>query len=233
MPDRGLLDPATIAPPSATGGPLPPWHVASAKWAQITFEVAQQAALDELPCDATRPVPCYARLFILDAADGPDGPFRLAVLFVGARYKMLPRNALVQGIVDGPLDAVESAFGARFVKGAVTLSRDGPVLDASIARAMPLATLHLPELRAIEPNMLRWDPWLGYADADGVTKLAEFAPRPDIEAAFLSKHATLEAAPGLARTDPWRRLRNINTVSACYAEGALTLTAPEVQAPLT
>lgn len=230
MPDRGLLDLATITPPASAGGLPPPWSIASARWAQITFEVAREAALDEMPCDATRPVPCYARLFVLEAADGPAGPFRLAALLVGARYKMLPRNILVQGIVEGPLAAVEGAFGARFVAGAVTLDREGPELHASITRDVPVAALHLPELRAIEPNMLRWDPWLGYADADGVTKLAEFAPRPEISSAFLSRHATLEPALRLARTDPWRRLRNINTVSACYAEGGLTLTAPEIQA---
>lgn len=233
MPDRGCLALATIPLPTAAGGPPPPWRLPAARWAQITFEVARHAALEEMPVDTTRPVPCYARLFVLDASDSPAGPFRLAALLVGARYKMLPRNVLVEGVIDGPVDAVQSAFGARFVSGSVLLEREGPVARATIARESLLATLTLPELRAIEPNMLRWDPWLGFADSDGVAKLAEFGPRPEIDVAFLSKHATLDPAPDLPRSDPWRRLRNINTVSACYAEGALSLTTPEIQPDLT
>src|SRR5207247_4189386 len=136
-------------------------------WAQITFEVAQQAAREEMPCDTARPVPCYARLFVVDSAESPAGPFRMAALFVGVRYKMLPRNVLVQGVVDGPLEAVECAFGARFVAGKVCLRRDGPVVEATVTGQQPLASLRLPELRALDPHMLRWDPWPGYADADG------------------------------------------------------------------
>lgn len=234
MPDRGQLDPATlpVLPPAPIGGN--PWRIESARWAQITFEVGKEAALETLPCAVSRPVPCYARLFVLEAGDSPAGPFRMAALLSGGRYKMMPRNVLVEGIVDGPIEAIRTAFGAPFEAGRVSLEHDGARLSATVAQgAEGLATLMLPELVAIEPSMLRWDAWLGFATKDGAPSLIEYAPQPTVATAFLSKHATLETPATLPRTHAWRKFRNLTTISACYATGALTLTAPTPQEPAT
>jgi hypothetical protein len=233
MPDRGLLDPNDITAVMLRGKHPAPWSVANATICQVTFEVAQGAALAALPGDVTRPIPCYARLFLLDAADGPAGPFRMAALLVGGRFRMLPRNVLVRAVVDGPLDAVSGAFGAPFMAGGLSLRRDGARVTATIAEgAETVAEIVLPELRAVDPSMLRWDAWLGFAGPGDNIDLIEYAPKPEPRTAFLSKGATVTMLPSAASGDPWAAFRNLNTISACYAEGPLTLTAPDVQQAL-
>src|SRR5690606_17464997 len=102
-----------------------PWTFTDAAWVQLTFEVSQAAALAALPGEVTRPVPCYARLFVLDAASSPVGPIRLAALLVGGRYRMMARIVFVDAIVDGPADDMAAAFGSPYRAGHVSLARDG------------------------------------------------------------------------------------------------------------
>jgi hypothetical protein len=230
MPDRGLLERAQIAAGALSGGGRAPWTLAGARWAQLTYEVAQRAALRYLPCDVNRPVPCYARLFVLEAPASPVGSFRLALLSVGGRYRMLPKNVVADGIVDGPLEALSKAFGGPLRAGLVSLERSRGRVEARIADAQgELATLHFPALYAVDPAMLRWDPWLAFADDGERLELIEYAAKAGPAEAFLTKGAELETPANLAREHTWRALRNINTVSAAYVEGELTLTAPEVQ----
>jgi hypothetical protein len=234
MPDRGTLGVEQIAAWQLNGQYPAPWTTAQARWCQVTFEVEQQAALRHLPGDVGRPVPCYARLFILDAADGPAGPFKLATLMVGGRYRMLPRNVPAAGVVDGPFEAVAGAFGAPYSEGSITLAQaDGEAIATVSTGGEILASVRLPALRAIDPTMLRWDLWLGFAGPGDNIDLIEYGPQPEARQAFLSKQATLETSTGLPRDSTWRQLRNINTISACYAEGAITLTAPEIREALT
>jgi hypothetical protein len=230
VPDRGLLEPATLSVPALGAAHSPPWAIARARIAQITCEVDQAAVLESIPCDVSRPVPCYARLFLLDAEDSPIGPFRLAALLAGGRFRMFPRNVLVAGVFDGPVDEVARAFGGPFSAGTVTLERAGLEVSATVAaEGAELARIRWPSLHAIEPTMLRWDAWLGYAGDGKRTQIVEYGPRPDPEAAFLTKAATLDMGAGLARGHTWRRFRNLNMVSGCYVEGPLELTAPVVQ----
>jgi len=230
MPDRGLLEATTIDAPGLNGATPAPWTLDGARWAQITYEVNQQAALGRMPGDVNRPVPCYARLIVVDAPESPAGPFRLAALFAGGRYRMMPKNVLVDAIVDGPTDAFLGAFGAPYRKGDVTFERHGERFAATIADGSDeLARLTLPSLLAIDPAMLRWDPWLGFTSEDGRLQIVEYGPRAEPSEAFLTKGATLETPPALQRNHLWRTFRNLNTITACYCEGALTLTAPEVQ----
>lgn len=230
MPDRGLLEATTIEAP-ALGGPHPaPWTLPGARWAQLTYEVNQQAALGRMPADVARPVPCYARLIILEAPESPAGPFKLAALFAGGRYRMMPKNMLVDAIVDGPADALAGAFGAPYRPGRIQAERDGERYTASVADGSgELARLMLPHLLAIDPAMLRWDPWLGFTANDGTLQIVEYGPRVEPSEAFLTKGATLETPPALQRNHLWRTFRNLNTITASYSEGAFTLTAPEVQ----
>jgi hypothetical protein len=145
----------------------------------------------------------------------------------------MAKNVLVDALVDGDAAAAAGAFGGPFRAGSVSLEREGQRLVCTVGDgAGPLATLVLPALRAIDPAMLRWDPWLGYQAHEGVPRLVEYAPQPGPTEAFLSKGATLEIAPGLPRGHRWRAFRNLLTISACYEEGELTLGAPVVQQPL-
>jgi hypothetical protein len=234
MPDRGILERERIV-----AGPAGPheegatWALDGVRIAQITFEVNREAALSCMPCDVSRPVPCYARLTIIEAGGSPGGPFRLAALSVGGRYRMMPRNMLVEGIVDGDVAAMSAAFGGRFRKGAVTLDRRQSRVEASVTGDEgQLARIALPELRAVDPAMLRWDPWLGFADLDGAIQLVEYGPRPAATEAFLSKGATIDTPGGLPRSHDWRRLRNLNTITSCYLEGGAEMALPQVQQPI-
>ena len=233
MPDRGLLEAGEVRATSIAPATPGPWPLPGARWVQLTYEVNQAAALAHLPADTSRPVPTYARLFVLDAPSSPVGPVRIASLMAGARYRMFPRNVLVDAIVDGPVADVAAAFGAPFRAGSVSLRRDGARLEALIGdQDGELARLVLPALYAIDLGMLRWDAWLGFADQDGKVALVEYGPRPGQSEAWLSKGATLDLPAALARTHTWRAFRNLNTVSACYLEGSLEFTAPEVQQTL-
>lgn len=233
MPDRGLLEAGELRAPSLAQTLPGPWALEGARWAQLTYEVEQAAALARLPADATRPVPTYARLFVLEAASSPAGPLRLAVLMAGARYRLFPRNVLVDAVVDGPVAEVSAAFGAPFRAGSVSLLREAARLEATVAgEDGELARLTLPALYAIDPGMLRWDAWLGFAQQDGKVALTEYGARPGRCEAWLSKGATLETPGSLPRGHVWRTLRNLNTVSACYLEGEVEFTAPEFQQAL-
>jgi hypothetical protein len=233
MPDRGLLERSSIAATPA-GLTREAWRFSGARWAQLTYEVSQPAALAHLPGDVTRPVPCYARLFVLEASDSPAGPLRLAALFTGGRFKLMAKNVLTDAVVDGPAGAVAAAFGAPFRPGKVVIARDGLTLSATVSDETGLlATLTLPALRAVDPSMLRWDPWLGFVTRGTELRMVEYAPQPEPSEAFLSRCAELETPAALPRTHPWRAFRNLNTISACYEEGTLVLPAPELQQPLS
>ena len=233
MPDRGLLDPNDITAVMLRGRHPAPWQIEHARVVQVTYEVEQSAALAVMPEDVTRPVPCYARIFILEAADGPAGPFALAALLVGGRFRMLPRNILVRGVVGGPVDAVAGAFGSPYVSGAMEIAREGASLTATVRDGDDLvAEVTLPALRAIDPAMLRWDAWLGFAGPGDNIDLIEYGPKFEPATAFLSKGATVESPAAQGAAGAWRALRNLNTISACYAEGPLTLSAPDVQQAL-
>ncbi|HEX6032031.1 MAG TPA: hypothetical protein VFY90_11420 [Tepidiformaceae bacterium] len=230
MPDRGLLErDAIVAEPLARGGPEG-WEMTGVRMAQVTFEMAREPAVAAMPGDVSRPVPCYGRVFLLEAATSPAGPFRLAALLVGGRYRMMPRNVLVEGIVDGPLKGIASAFGSPFRAGTVAINRDGARLTATVeADEGRLCEVEIPALAAVDPTMLRWDAWLGFARDGDALQLVEYGPQPRASEAFLSKGGRVAMSGSLPRGHRWRQLRNLNTISACYLEGDGALSLPEVQ----
>lgn len=230
MPDRGRLDPLGItAGPLLRGEHAAPWVLGGARWAQVTFEVGQAEALAYLPEDLTRPVPAYARIVVIDAPDSPAGPFRLAALLVGGRFRLMPRNMLVQGVVDGRLQKLAAAFGAPFVKGAVEVEFGCEAVKAAVTLGgEQIAGIDLHELRAVDSALLRWDPWLGFAGPGDNIDLVEYRLEPRIEQAWLSKQTKLETPASVDPESPWRRLRCVNPISSCVCEGTLTLTVPEV-----
>lgn len=230
MPDFGLLERSDIIGVPLGGEAPAPWRLAGARVAQLTFEVEKKEVLATLPPEVSRPTPCYARLFVLEAAEGPFGPFSMAALLIGGRYAMTPRNVVVQNVVYGPSEAVVDAFGGPVVAGWVSLERTGLDVRAAVSvNDEEVASLVLPELHAIDPAMLRWDGWLGYAAGDGAPELIAYGPETEIREAFLSKRGLLETPTELPRGHAWRRFRNLNTISACYVEGTVTLGAPQVQ----
>lgn len=231
MPDRGRLDPLGIAAgPLLRGEHAAPWVLGGARWAQVTFEVAQAHALAFLPEDLTRPVPAYARVIILDAPQSPVGAFRLAALLVGGRFRLMPRNMLVQAVVDGPVQKFAAAFGAPFIAGSVAFDFQRDAVRALVFGGDgQLAAFELPELRAVDPALLRWDPWLGFAGPGDNIDLVEYRLEPEIDQAWLSKQAQVNAASATATgSSPWSRLRSVNLISSCVCQGTLTLTVPEV-----
>lgn len=224
MPDRGLRESGSVEMVElATAPQTLVWQ--DARWLQVTFEVDRQAALRHLPPDIARPIPCYARIVV---ADGMLGGTRvaLAALLAGGRFRMMPRNVLAAAVTEGGADRVRGLLGSGVSEGTVRLERTGQHVVASVA---PLVAVTLPGLYAIEPAMLRWDPWLGAGGRDGATVIAETTVLPEIDAAYLSREAAIELAPELSRESAWRQFRNAATISACYAEGTLTLRGPEVQ----
>ena len=222
MPDRGLLTSAAVQDVRlTTTDPLVLQH---ARWLQVTFEVERQSALNHLPPDAGRPIPPYGRLLIA-TADGMG----LAVLSVGGRYRMMPRNVVVAAVQSGGVDAA-GLFGNGSTRGSVALDRADAMVEASVSGPEgPLAFVSLPATYAVEPAMLRWDTYLALGREGGKAALAEVAQGHEVASAFLSKNATVTPGAGLLETHPWVALRSIGVISACYAEGTLRFGAPETR----
>lgn len=224
MPDRGLMGPSAVEDVAFTSdGPL---VLESARWLQVTFEVDRQSALALLPSEVGRPIPPYGRLLV---ASSPAGD--IALLSVGGRFRMMPRNVMVAAIAGAAIEGVvRGTFGSGTVQGTVSLSRSGGEVTATVGGAeSSLVSVKLPDIFAIEPTMLRWDALVAFARVDGAAVIAEVTPAPELSAAFLSKGATIEVERSLPPANPWRALRSLGIISACYAEGTLTFGAPQVQ----
>ncbi|WP_322818645.1 hypothetical protein [Tepidiforma sp.] len=226
MPDRGLRTIEGLAPEGFDAGPL----VIEGRWLQLTFEVDRDAALRWMPVDVTRPIPCYGRLLVV-LGEGERGRLEFAVLSVGGRFRMIPRNVLVEAVsvgsarlpaLWGPLRSGEVDVGRVGEDFAVQISREGKLLvEASFPRPY-----------AIDPAMLRWDGWVVYASEGGRDVLAEAPVEVGATAAWLSKGAAMTPARGLDRADPWYQLRTLLPISACMAEGRLAIGPAKVPAPM-
>ena len=225
MPDTGTLDRTSVAATSLATRP-DPLVFEDARWAQITYEVSRQAAMERLPGEVTRPIPCYARLIAIDGVV-EGAPANLAAWMVGGRFRMMPRNVLSTAVASGPF--ADGFLTNGLSLGEVDLRRDGAHVQATVALdGVTLMACKLPAIYAVEPTMLRWDPWLCIANEGGGSVLTEIAVTPTATAAFLSKGASLVAEAALPRTHSWRELANLLTISACYAEGTITLGVPQV-----
>ena len=229
MPDQGLLQRDATGLPHAATEHLA-WTLTPARLVQVTFEVSKAAALRFLPTETTRPVPCYARIIVIEAGHSPAGPFRHAGLFLGGRYQMLPKNVLVDGIVDGPIDGLAPALGGPIRPGRIAITRNSDGVHVTVeGEEGELARVALPAPYAVEPSMLRWDPWLGHVASDGAAALREVLLRVEATDAFLAKGATVEMAASLPPGHPWRALRNLKTITACLVEASLTFTVAGAQ----
>lgn len=220
MLERSTVEATTL------GNGVGPLVLEHARWLQVTFEVPRRAALACLPSNVTRPIPCYGRLFAAEGTVNAES-VTFGVVMVGCRFMMMPRNTLVTGVASSGV--VSEVLTNGIQPGSVAFDRDGARLQASLLQgASRVAAASLPGLYAVEPSMLRWDPWLAFAEQDGQTVVTEVPVTPEINAAFLSKGATVEPDGALPRNHPVRQLRNLLTISACYAEGTLTFGAPRI-----
>ncbi len=228
MPDKGSRDIDGLAPERFAAGPL---EVEQGTIIQVTFEVDRDAALRWMPAEVTRPIPCYGRLLVVDG-QGRAGPVRLAALAVGGRFRMMPRNVLVEAVTESS-DALPALQGPTRA-GVVEIEREaGDLLVRIRAEGGELGTARLPAPYAIDPAMLRWDGWVVYGRrGDGGPALAEATVQVAATAAWLAKGATFTSDAGVERASPWRQLRSLLPISACVVEGGITIGPAAVPAPM-
>lgn len=231
MPDRGLRRLSSIEGLPVLDSSRHDWQLTGARWCQVTYEVDRDAVLGALPCDVSRPIPCYARLLVGVAEDSPHGPMGFAALSAGARSEMMPRNVIIQQFVEGPVAAAAATFGGSVEAAGIAVDRVSDAVVATISsESQTLVTVRLPALRPVDNAMLRWDTWLEFASAAEGPQLFDVVLNPSPRASFLSRRSTIETAPDLGTASVWNRFRNLNTISACFVEGDLTLNAAQPRA---
>lgn len=227
MPDKGTRSIAGLAPERFEAGPL---EVERGTIIQMTFEVDRDSALRWMPTEVTRPIPCYGRLFVVDGS-GPAGPVRFGALAVGGRFRMMPRNVLVE-VVAATSEGLPALAGPTR-KGGVEIAREGgEVVVRLVAGDKELAVARLPVPYAIDPAMLRWDGWVVYAAQGGTTALAEAMVQVEATGAWLAKGATFAPGAEADRGSPWRQLRSLLPISACIVEGGIRIGPAAVPAPM-
>lgn len=238
MPQFGLkaLERTVPAGPPANMPPLP-WRFAGAEVMQVTYEVDLEATLALLPTALARPVPPYARLIVSRIPDSPFGPFSEALLLLACRYRMEPKQYPVACVVTSAAarDAFAALWGIDAQVGAVELRRERDAaagtetITASVAAAGPLVSARLPAAYAIEPAMIRYDPFVSVRlNEGGEAEVFQFSGAPVVHEARLAKGAAVTCQTD-AWADPWFRLRSLNAISATFAVADLERTAPAVQ----
>jgi acetoacetate decarboxylase len=240
MPQFGLKTKEQIgvaAPVNLEAHPSLPWKLAGAQVVQVTYEVDLDSALELLPEQIARPVPPYARIIVASYPDTPLGPYSEALLLLGARFRMEPKNYVIAAVVttEAARAAYEGLYGTPTSVGAVSLTSERNAatgaedITADIAAASPLASIHLPAAYAVEPAMIRYDPYIAVRVPGGdEAEVIQFSGAPTIHEARLAKGATVTCRTD-AWSDPWFRLRSLNMISATFAVADLELTEPVVQ----
>jgi hypothetical protein len=215
--------------------PTLPWALPRAEVVQVTFEVDLDAALELLPEQLTRPVPPYARMIISRYAESPVGPYSEALLLLAARFAMLPKNYVVAAVVstDAARNAYRDIWSLPVTTGRIDLQRSRTAggsenIHASVDSTLPLATIELPDAYAVEPEMIRYDPLLSVRVRQGEAEVFQFSGAPVVHEARLAKGATVNCQAD-DWSNPWFRLRSLNTISASIAVVDLELTAPVPQ----
>ncbi len=236
MPQFGLRSVERTAPVAARAAlPDLPWTLPNAEVVQVTFEVDLDAALELLPTPLSRPVPPYARLLVARYPESPVGPFAEALLLLACRYRMEPKQYVAACVVtsEAAREAAAALWGIDARTGAVELRRQRTAagaeeIGATVAAGEPLASLLLPSAYAIEPAMIRYDPFVSVRRGEGdQLEVVQFSGTPTVHAARLAKDASV-ACQTDAWSDPWFRLRSVNMISATFAVADLQRTAPEV-----
>ncbi|MBI2755446.1 MAG: acetoacetate decarboxylase family protein, partial [Chloroflexi bacterium] len=129
MPQFGLKTKEQIgpaAPVNLEAFPPLPWKLSGARVAQVTFEVDLDATLELLPEQISRPVPPYARIIVASYSDTPLGPYAEALLLLGSRFRMEPKNYVIAAVVtsEAARAAYEGLYGTPTSLGTVSLVRE-------------------------------------------------------------------------------------------------------------
>lgn len=172
MPVFGRLDLASVLPsaPVVEGWRTEPWELPEAQLLQLTFEVAEEPALELTPPALHPSIPPYAALNVARFPDTPVGPFSLAQVRLVCRAGIRPRGFLLGAVCDSApaAEALASGWGFRARVGEVGLSLrhdrvraevalDGrTVLDAALVGPEPLGSGDLQPLANL--NLARLSP---------------------------------------------------------------------------
>ena len=240
MPQFGLktreqLGPA--APVDLASFPPLPWKLVGAEVVQVTFEVDLDAALELLPEQLSRPVPPIGRVIVARYPESPVGPYAEALLLLSSRFRMEPKNYVVASVVtsEAAREAAAGIWRVPSTTGTVELRRErnpatgGEDITAVIAAGTPLATVYLPNAYAVEPAMVRYDPFVSMrVPEEDEPEVIQFSGPPSVREARLAKGASITCQTD-AWSDPWFRLRSLNMISATFAVVDMELTEPVVQ----
>jgi Acetoacetate decarboxylase (ADC) len=209
-----------IDPPDKSDYPKPPWKLPGAEVLQVVFEVDNEAALDHLPAQLTRPVPAYAKLIVTRYPESPMGAFAGAALMVACRNRARWLQFIAATIVDQPqiANATAALWSQPGEMGMVTLMRTGNHVHASLARdAGPILDIDLPNIYAVDPAMIRYDVTVTLrAQKGSAPEVLIVSAAPDVRDGWLAKGAEV-TYHDTAADSPWVRLRNLNTISSTYA----------------
>jgi acetoacetate decarboxylase len=239
MPQFGLKTVTPAAAPADAGQAPPlPWKLPNAEVVQVAFEVDVDATLELLPEQLSRPVPPYARVVVARYPESPVGPYTEALLLLSCRFRMEPKQYVVDAVVSS--EAARSAYAALLGlparTGDVRLTRElddasgTETISAEIAAGGPLASVRMPGAYAVEPAMVRYDPFLTVRGGADGAEVVQFSGAPAVHSARLAKGATITCRSD-AWSDPWFRLRSLNMISATFAVADLELSEPNVLPP--
>lgn len=171
MPVFGRLD---VAPVLATAPVVElspePWELPEAQLLQLTFEVADEPALELVPPALHPSIPPYAALNVARFPDTPVGPFALAQVRLVCRAGIRPRGYLLGAVCDSAraAEALAVGWGFKVRVGEVGLSvrhdrvraqvafEGRTVLDAGLALPEPLGSGDLQPLASL--NLARLSP---------------------------------------------------------------------------
>lgn len=199
MPLFGTLDLQSALADAPTVGSLNPetWHLPGAQTLQVSYEVAEDAALAVTPSALHPSIPPYATFSVCRFPESPVGDFTLAMVRLIVRAGIRPRGLLIRAFTDSEAaaDALRSGWGYNARVAEVGLTRrhnritgtvtiDGTTaLEAALDDPEPVAgsdlelfdSLHLVNVHGGDPLIVQVDPGYEYHTADrGGARLERF-----------------------------------------------------------
>jgi hypothetical protein len=230
MPDPGRAGPENYRvqiPSPKPDYPALPWKCTGVTMLSVSFEVLKDPLLDRLPSDFNRTVPSYCRLFVIDQADSPVGPFHEAILALGCRYNMRPVSFVTASLTNNPktLAAGLCERGFPSALGAIELEASAEQARATVSdQNGPLLSVAIPALQTIEPGRLAYDQFNAFrttgTNGSLQAELVALSPDIEIEQAAISRTAPIEYL-GAGNT-VWHILRSRNVISAQVVRGTRT-----------
>ncbi|MEM7340822.1 MAG: hypothetical protein AAF467_19350 [Actinomycetota bacterium] len=199
MPLFGALDVAGALSGAPTMTSLTPdaWSLPGMELLQVSFEVAEEAALALTPPACHPSIPPYATFTVASFPTSPRGPFTLAMVRLIVRAGIRPRGLLLGSFTDNPAVAEELeanwgyrirtadvSFSRRYelIRGSVTINGT-PALDVGVRDPEPISgsdlelfdNLHLTHLADNDPVIVQVDPTYTHHRSDrGRPELATY-----------------------------------------------------------